>query len=196
MIPCYKSVKLVLDKLLALALLVILFPMLLTLSLLVFLDMGAVFFSQERPGLLEAPFRLLKFKTMKDGTEADHLRITPLGAWMRKLSLDEWPQLWNVLKGEMSLIGPRPYLMEYLPIYSDYHKKRHWVLPGLTGWAQVHGGNELEWEQKLDLDAYYVEHLSFWLDLKIACKTLSLLAKGRKKDLPDTKFVGYQNQTQ
>lgn len=191
MIPCYKSVKLVLDKIIALALLVLLFPILVGLVVLVYLDQRSVFFAQQRPGLLEVPFLLLKFKTMKDGKENDTVRVTTLGNWLRKYSLDELPQLWNVLKGEMSLIGPRPYLMEYLPLYSDQHRRRHWVLPGITGWTQVNGGNELAWDEKLDLDAYYVDHLSFWLDLKVVFKTVWLLVKGERKDFPDTKFMGY-----
>ncbi|SMD38085.1 Sugar transferase involved in LPS biosynthesis (colanic, teichoic acid) [Reichenbachiella faecimaris] len=191
MIPCYKSVKLVIDKLAALVLLVLLFPLLLVLVALVYWDQKSIFFKQQRPGLLEEPFLLLKFKTMKDGVKRDSQRVTMLGNWLRKYSLDELPQLWNVLKGEMSLIGPRPYLLEYLDLYSDVHKKRHWVLPGLTGWAQVNGGNELCWEKKLDLDAFYVDHLNFWLDLKIILKTITLMVKGKRKDLPDSKFMGY-----
>ena len=191
MIPCYKSVKLVIDKIIALGLLILLLPILLVLALLVYLDHRSIFFVQQRPGLLEAPFYLLKFKTMHDGGENDSERVTALGSWMRKYSLDELPQLWNVLKGEMSLIGPRPYLMEYLPLYSNNHRKRHYVLPGITGWAQVNGGNELSWSRKLDMDAYYVDHLSFWMDLKVVYKTLLLLGKGERKEFPDTKFLGY-----
>lgn len=191
MIPCYKSVKLFLDKVIALLLLSILFPVYLILGLAVFMDQGAVFFRQKRPGLLENPFQMLKFKTMRDGNEEDTKRITALGSWLRKYSLDELPQLWHVLCGDMSLIGPRPYLMEYLELYSDDHKKRHWVLPGITGWAQVNGGNELGWKEKLDLDAYYVDHLSFWLDIQIVFKTIALLLSGKRKDMPDSRFVGY-----
>lgn len=191
MIPCYKSVKLVLDKLLALALLIVLAPVLLILAGLVYLDQRSIFFLQPRPGLLQEPFLLIKFKTMKDDGGTDVERITALGNWLRKYSLDELPQLWNVLKGDMSLIGPRPYLMEYLSLYSDEHQKRHWVLPGITGWAQVNGGNELGWKEKLDLDVYYVEHLSFWLDVKVFLKTIVLVLSGKRKDQPDTRFLGY-----
>ncbi|MEP2026270.1 MAG: sugar transferase [Reichenbachiella sp.] len=192
MIPCYKSVKLVLDKLIALTLLVALSPILLIIACAVYLDHKSVLFTQQRPGLLEEPFYILKFKTMNDGHASDANRVTQFGSWMRRYSLDELPQLWNVLKGEMSLIGPRPYLMEYLNLYSDEHKKRQWVLPGITGWAQVNGGNELSWKEKLDLDTYYVDHLSFWMDLKIAFKTMTLLGGGKRKDLPDSKFMGYK----
>ncbi|MEO9967898.1 MAG: sugar transferase [Reichenbachiella sp.] len=191
MLPCYKSIKLVLDKILAFGLLVVLFPVLLILALMVYYDQGTVFFLQRRPGLLEEPFYLLKFKTMKDGIEEDHMRVTPLGKWLRKYAMDELPQLWNVLKGEMSLIGPRPYLMEYLPLYSLEHKSRHWVLPGMTGWTQVQGGDDLSWTEKLDLDSYYALHMSFFLDLKIFYKTVWLLASGKRKDQSIASFKGY-----
>lgn len=190
MIPCYKSVKLVLDKVLALSILIVLWPALLLIAVLVYWDQRSVFFCQSRPGLLAAPFEMLKFKTMRDGDEIDSKRVTSLGNWLRKYSLDELPQLWNVLKGEMSLIGPRPYLQEYLSLYSDHQQKRHWVLPGITGWAQVNGGNELSWEEKLDLDVYYVDNFGFWLDLKIVGKTVLLLLQGKRKDMPASKFMG------
>lgn len=192
MLPCYKSTKLVIDKILAASLLVLLLPLFLVLAFMIFLDQGTVFFYQKRPGLLELPFHLLKFKTMRNGQGKDAQRITALGKWLRRHSLDELPQLWNVLKGDMSLIGPRPYLMEYLSLYSDEHRQRHWVMPGITGWAQVNGGNELTWQKKLDLDVYYSRHMSAWLDMKIIFKTIMLLVSGERKDLPDTRFVGYQ----
>ncbi|MEP1781476.1 sugar transferase [Reichenbachiella sp.] len=195
MIPCYKSTKLVIDKILAASLLVLLSPLLLLLSILVYVDQKDIFFSQKRPGLLEEPFLLLKFKTMRDGIADDYERITVIGQWLRKYSLDELPQLLNVLKGEMSLIGPRPYLMEYIGLYSDEHKQRHWVMPGITGLSQVEGGNELAWKEKLDLDVYYVQHMSFWLDLKIVLKTILLLVSGERKHHSDTQFLGYQEKT-
>lgn len=195
MIPCYKSTKLVLDKILVITLLIALSPLWLILTMLVYLDQGQVLFIQKRPGLLEKPFNLLKFKTMKDGDQPDIERLTRLGHWLRKHSLDELPQLWNVLKGDMSLIGPRPYLMEYLALYTDDHRKRHWVLPGITGWTQVKGGNTLSWQEKLDLDGYYVENMSFWLDLAIFIKTLWLLIAGRKSAIPAKKFIGYKEET-
>lgn len=192
MLPCYRSVKFVLDKLLALLLIAVLAPFLVLLAVLVYIDQRDVFFLQQRPGLLEKPFYMLKFKTMSSGAKDNHLRVSEFGRYLRKYSLDELPQLWNVLRGEMSLIGPRPYLMEYLTIYSDHHKGRHWVLPGMTGWAQVNGGNELDWSRKLDLDMYYVRHMSFWLDMKIVVKTLGLLLSGARKSQPNTRFLGYK----
>jgi lipopolysaccharide/colanic/teichoic acid biosynthesis glycosyltransferase len=114
---------------------------------------------------------------MKEGTESDEDRMTWLGSWIRRLSLDEIPQLWNVLKGEMSLVGPRPLLTEYLPLYSEEQKRRHEVLPGITGWAQINGRNAISWERKFELDVWYVNHQSFFLDLKILALTLKKVLK-------------------
>lgn len=194
MIPCYKSTKLVLDKLLVITILIMLSPVFLILTVLVFFDQGEVFFIQKRPGLLEQPFNLIKFKTMKRVDSSNDQYTTRLGRLLRASSMDELPQLWNVLKGEMSLIGPRPYLMEYLNLYSDQHRKRHWVLPGLTGWAQVNGGNSLSWQEKLDMDVFYVEKMSFWLDLRILIKTLWQLLMGKKDGKPGKRFTGYQEE--
>ncbi len=149
-------------------------PLLLALALAVRLMLGKpVLFVQERPGLHGAPFKLVKFRTMRDARDAegrplpDEARLTRLGRLLRATSLDELPELWNVLRGEMSLVGPRPLLMEYLPLYTPEQARRHEVRPGITGWAQVNGRNALSWEDKFQLDVWYVDNRSFWLDLKI-----------------------------
>lgn len=147
-------------------------------------DMGRpVLFRQTRPGLNARPFEMLKFRSMKDATgpdghpRPDADRITPLGARLRSSSLDELPGLWNVLKGEMSLVGPRPLLMEYVPLYSDEQARRMDVRPGVTGWAQVNGRNSLSWDEKFALDIWYVDNHSLWLDLKIICLTVRKVLK-------------------
>ena len=160
--------------------LVLLIPVLLAIAFAVWLALGTpVLFCQQRPGLFGKPFLLLKFRTMTNcaGAHAvepanDELRLTRFGAILRASSLDELPQLWNVLKGDMSLVGPRPLLMQYLPRYNDRQAERHLVRPGLTGWAQVRGRNSLSWEARLELDVWYVENRSFWLDLKILGLTI------------------------
>jgi lipopolysaccharide/colanic/teichoic acid biosynthesis glycosyltransferase len=137
-----------------------------------------VFFSQMRPGLKGEPFRMIKFRTMTGARDAtgrlrpDADRLTPLGRSMRSSSLDELPELWNVLRGDMSLVGPRPLLMEYLPLYSAEQARRHDVRPGLTGWAQVNGRNAISWDEKFRLDVWYVDNRSMLLDLKILLLTL------------------------
>ncbi len=139
---------------------------------------AGAFFLQERPGKDEKIFRIIKFKTMTDERDAegrllpDKDRLTKTGAVVRKLSIDELPQLVNVLKGDMSLIGPRPLLPEYLPWYTERERLRHTVRPGITGWAQVNGRNNLSWDEKLDLDVYYVGHLSFAMDVKVIVRTI------------------------
>lgn len=139
---------------------------------------GSPFFLQVRPGKDERLFRIIKFKTMTDAKDAagkllpDQQRLTPVGKFVRKTSLDEIPQLLNILKGDMSLIGPRPLLPEYLPLYNDYQKRRHLVKPGITGWAQVNGRNAISWKKKLDYDVWYVKNISFLLDVKILWKTV------------------------
>src|SRR5690606_34672922 len=137
-------------------------------------NLGApVFFRQTRPGLNGRPFQMVKFRTMKDAVDAegnplpDSERLTPFGQFLRSSSLDELPELWNVLKGDMSLVGPRPLLMEYLPLYSTEQYRRHEVRPGVTGWAQVNGRNSLSWDEKFKLDVWYVDNRSLWLDIKI-----------------------------
>lgn len=166
------------DFLLALALLILLSPLLALLALAVRWKLGRpVLFAQTRPGAHGAPFDFYKFRTMSDTRNAtgellpDAARLTPFGKLMRKLSLDELPQLVNVVKGDMSLVGPRPLLMEYLPLYSERQARRHEVRPGITGWAQVNGRNALDWEERFELDLWYVEHRSFWLDLRIIAMT-------------------------
>lgn len=138
---------------------------------------GPVLFRQVRPGLHGKPFELVKFRTMRDARDKDgidlpdHERLTRLGRFLRASSLDEIPELWNILKGEMSLVGPRPLLMEYLPLYSKEQSRRHNVRPGLTGHAQVQGRNALSWEEKFELDVWYVDNRNMWLDLRILTKT-------------------------
>jgi lipopolysaccharide/colanic/teichoic acid biosynthesis glycosyltransferase len=137
-----------------------------------------VFFTQLRPGLGCRPFRLVKFRTMIGGLDAngkelsDAERLTAFGHFLRSTSLDELPELYNVLIGDMSLVGPRPLLMEYLPLYNAHERRRHEVRPGITGWAQVNGRNAISWERKFDLDVWYVDNASFWLDLRILWLTL------------------------
>ncbi len=137
-----------------------------------------VLFRQVRPGLGGKPFEMVKFRTMRDALDAqgnplpDSERMTPFGSFLRSTSLDELPELWNVLKGDMSLVGPRPLLMEYLPLYSSEQYRRHEARPGVTGWAQINGRNALSWEDKFKLDIWYVDNQSFWLDLKILSLTI------------------------
>lgn len=178
--------KRVLDVTGAAVALVVLLPLLVFLAIAIRVRLGTpVLFAQIRPGLHGVPFQLLKFRTMTDARDdsgqllPDELRLTPFGALLRRTSLDELPELLNVLKGEMSLVGPRPLLMEYLPLYSRRQARRHEVKPGLTGWAQVNGRNALRWEEKFELDAWYVEHQSFWLDLKILWRTFRYVLEGR-----------------
>ena len=137
-----------------------------------------VLFRQVRPGLNGQPFEMIKFRTMRDAVDAagnplpDSERMTPFGSFLRSSSLDELPELWNVLKGEMSLVGPRPLLMEYLPLYSPEQYRRHEARPGVTGWAQINGRNALSWDEKFKLDVWYVDNRSLWLDLKIIFLTI------------------------
>lgn len=139
---------------------------------------GNVFFIQERPGKNEVIFKIIKFKTMNDKKDRfghllpDAQRLTFIGRLVRKTSLDELPQLFNVLKGDMSIVGPRPLLKEYLPLYTPIQKRRHLVKPGITGWAQINGRNAIDWKQKFDFDVYYVDHLTFALDVKILWQTV------------------------
>jgi lipopolysaccharide/colanic/teichoic acid biosynthesis glycosyltransferase len=159
--------------------LICLSPILLLVALLVRTRLGApVLFRQERPGKMGKPFRMIKFRTMTDRRDADGRllpdadRLTPFGRWLRATSLDELPELWNVLRGDMSLIGPRPLLMQYLPLYSKEQWRRHHVRPGVTGWAQVNGRNALSWDEKFALDVWYVDHHNLWIDLRILFLTV------------------------
>lgn len=171
--------KRVLDILVAAAALVMLSPVFLILAVVVRLRLGApVLFRQRRPGRGGQPFELIKFRSMTDARNVrgellpDDQRLPATGRLLRSTSLDELPELWNVLRGDMSLIGPRPLLMEYLPLYSPRQARRHEVRPGLTGWAQVNGRNSLSWEDKFELDVWYVENQSLWLDCRIIVLTV------------------------
>ncbi len=171
--------KRTLDIILAVLGIVLLSPLFLVLFLLVWFNLGApVIFRQQRPGFRCRPFWIYKFRTMTDTRDRagdllpDAQRLTSLGKFLRSTSLDEFPELINVLCGEMSIVGPRPLLMQYLERYSPEQARRHNVLPGITGWAQVNGRNALTWEQKFNLDVWYVDHWSFWLDLRIIFLTL------------------------
>ncbi len=187
------------DFIISLSLLIILLPLLAIITALLFVsNEGKVWFKQQRPGLYCKPFTLIKFRTMMEGGKTDdgrsltdEVRLTYVGKWLRRFSLDELPQLWNVLKGDMSLIGPRPLLMEYLPLYNDSQKKRHELKPGITGWAQVNGRNSISWPRKFELDLYYLENLSIHLDLLVLGKTFLLLLSFRKDvSLIEEKFSG------
>ncbi|MFM1651926.1 sugar transferase [Brevibacillus sp. B_LB10_24] len=160
-------------------LLLLTLPVLLAVALLIRWKLGwPVLFKQQRPGLHGKPFTIYKFRTMTSQTDADgrlltdEQRLTPFGQWLRRFSIDELPQLFNVLKGELSLVGPRPLLMEYMPLYTPRQARRHEVRPGITGWAQINGRNAITWEEKFELDVWYVDHQSFCLDVKILCLTL------------------------
>ncbi|EQA7992142.1 sugar transferase, partial [Acinetobacter baumannii] len=163
-----------------------------------------VLFRQVRPGLHGKPFEMIKFRTMKDATDTqgNHLpdseRLTPFGKMLRSTSLDEMPELWNVIKGDMSIVGPRPLLMEYLPLYNKEQAKRHDVRPGMTGHAQVNGRNAISWEEKFKLDTWYVENRSLWLDFKIMLQTVKKVIA--KEDINEageatmTKFTGSKSE--
>ena len=172
-------IKRLFDVIVSAAGLILLSPLLALLAVLVRINLGApVFFRQERPGLHEKIFRLYKFRSMKDAVDRngnelpDAERLSRFGSLLRASSLDELPELFNVLKGEMSLVGPRPLLVKYLPLYNEEQHRRHDVLPGITGWAQVNGRNAISWEEKFRLDVWYVDHWSPWLDLKILFMTV------------------------
>jgi len=170
----YFTIKSLVDRFAALLALLVLSPLLLIVSLLVLWRLGTpVLFHHQRPGYRGRPFWLLKFRTMINTRAAsgallpDCQRLTPFGRWLRATSLDELPELINILRGEMSFIGPRPLLMQYLPLYSPEQARRHDVKPGISGWAQINGRNTLSWENKFSLDVWYVERQSFWLDMRI-----------------------------
>jgi len=178
--------KRILDVSLSAAGLLVALPVMFVAALLIRATLGSpILFTQQRPGLRGRPFVLLKFRSMTlargpDGEPlGDDVRLTALGKWLRRLSLDELPQLWNVLQGNMSLVGPRPLLMEYLPLYDSRQARRHDVRPGITGWAQVNGRNALTWEARFELDVWYVEHVSFGTDMKILALTLLRMLRPR-----------------
>ena len=173
-------IKPTIDFLFALIILCLIWPGLILLALILSIqNLGTPFFKQIRPGKNGKLFTIYKFKTMRDTRDdqgnllPDNQRLTAIGKIVRKLSLDELPQLWNILKGEMSFVGPRPLLPEYLPLYNLEQQKRHWVKPGITGWAQVNGRNAISWQQKFEYDKWYVEHQSFKLDIKILFMTIN-----------------------
>jgi len=172
------------------AVLVVLAPLMLVVSVLIRVIMGGpVLFQQVRPGFRGQPFTCLKFRTMaekRDGTGAllpDRERMVPLGTWLRRTSLDELPQLWNIVRGDLSLIGPRPLLTEYMPYYTAEEQRRHSVRPGLTGWAQVHGRNILNFDERLKMDVWYVDHVSWQLDFRILLATVRLVFSAKGTDL-------------
>ncbi len=180
----YPKAKHIIDFVLSLIGFVIISPIFMLLALILTLNnRGTPFFVQTRPGLHEKPFKLIKFKTMNDARDQngkylpDEHRLTRVGAIIRGLSLDEIPQLINILKGEMSLIGPRPLLMEYLPLYNDFQRRRHLVRPGITGLSQISGRNSIDWPTRFQLDVHYVENLSFWMDVKILFRTIFKVIK-------------------
>lgn len=198
-------IKSIFDKILALFLIILFSPVYIVVSLLIFFKMGKpILFRQKRPGYKEKIFGIYKFRTMTNEKDAngnllpDDKRLVGIGKFIRSTSLDELPQLFNVLKGEMSFVGPRPLLKEYLPLYNEKQKRRHDVKPGITGWAQVNGRNAISWEQKFDYDVWYVDNQSFWLDIKILWLTFLKVVK--RSDISSStsstmeKFTGSKNE--
>ena len=198
-------IKSIFDKTLALFLIILFSPIYIVVSLLIFLKMGSpILFRQKRPGYKEEIFGIYKFRTMTNEKDAngnllpDNKRLVGIGKFIRSTSLDELPQLFNVLKGEMSFVGPRPLLVEYLPLYNQKQKRRHDVKPGITGWAQVNGRNAISWEQKFDYDVWYVDNQSFLLDIKILWLTFLKVVK--RSDISSStsstmeKFTGSKNE--
>lgn len=192
------------DLIVSVSALVALLPVLLVTAILVRFKLGSpIFFRQTRPGRDGKPFKMVKFRTMLDAVDKegkplpDQLRMTSFGSFLRATSLDELPELWNVIKGDMSLVGPRPLLMEYLPLYSEEQFRRHNVRPGVTGWAQVNGRNAISWEDKFKLDVWYVDNQSIWLDLKILFLTVKkvLVRDGisGEGEVTMSKFTGNDN---
>jgi lipopolysaccharide/colanic/teichoic acid biosynthesis glycosyltransferase len=178
--------KRMLDVMLAMCTLILALPLFAVIVPLIILFLGTpVLFQQQRPGLHGQPFNIFKFRTMTNalnsqgGLRTDAERLTRFGRWLRSTSLDELPELWNIIKGDMSFVGPRPLLMEYLPLYSAEQARRHEVRPGLTGWAQVNGRNALDWETRLAMDVWYVDNQSFWLDMKILFMTVAAVFRAK-----------------
>ena len=178
----YKFLKRVFDVIFSLAWLVGFSPLLIVVGILVRIKLGSpILFIQERPGKGAKPFRMIKFRTMTDERDAegqllaDEVRLTPFGKFLRSTTLDEFPEMWNVLVGDMSVVGPRPLLMRYLTRYNSFQARRMEVKPGVTGWAQINGRNAINWDQKFALDVWYVENSTLWLDLKIVVRTFFLV---------------------
>lgn len=174
-----RFIKRFLDMVLSFFALLLLLPLLLLITILVKIKLGSpVLFKQERPGKGEKIFTMYKFRTMTDQTDAngallpDNIRLTKFGKWLRSTSLDELPELWNILKGDMSIVGPRPLLVQYLPLYNAHQKRRHEIRPGLSGLAQISGRNTLSWEEKFELDVTYVERITFFVDAEIVFKSI------------------------
>ena len=199
-----KMIKRILDLCFSFVLLILLSPVILLILFLVKIKYGSpILFKQKRPGLNEKLFEMYKFRTMTDKRDKngdllpDEDRITTFGQFLRKTSLDELPGLFNVLKGDMSFVGPRPLLVEYLPLYNEEQRKRHNVKPGITGWAQVNGRNAITWEEKFELDVWYVENWSIWLDIKILLLTLVKVIRregiNQKNQVTMEKFKGENN---
>jgi sugar transferase EpsL len=199
--PYVRGGKRVFDLLLVGPAILLLLPLLGLIAILVRVKIGSpILFHQERPGLHGQPFTLYKFRTMTDARDsnghllADAQRLTAVGRFLRGTSLDELPEFWNVFKGDMSLVGPRPLLMHYLPLYSPEQIRRHEVRPGVTGWAQVNGRNALTWQQKFERDVWYVDNVSFWLDLRILAMTvwMTLRREGISQDghVTSAEFTG------
>jgi lipopolysaccharide/colanic/teichoic acid biosynthesis glycosyltransferase len=193
--------KRTLDVLLSILGMALLSPLLIILAVLVYLNIGSpIFFKQTRPGRYGKSFKMIKFRTMTDARDSsgrflpDSERLTPFGLFLRSTSLDELPELWNVLKGDMSLVGPRPLLLEYLPLYTSHQARRHEVRPGITGWAQVNGRNTLSWEEKFELDIWYIDNQSFLLDLRIITTTVRTIFSRKGivslRGLGNNKFTG------
>lgn len=184
-------IKRAFDLAVAIPLLLLLSPVFVALALLVRIRLGSpVLFRQQRPGIHGEPFTMLKFRTMINATGPDGValddatRLTPFGRALRASSLDELPELWNVIVGDMSLVGPRPLLMEYLPRYSPEQARRHTVRPGITGWAQIHGRNAISWDERFRLDVWYVDHRSLWLDVRILARTITAVFARRGVSAP------------
>jgi lipopolysaccharide/colanic/teichoic acid biosynthesis glycosyltransferase len=190
-------IKRTFDLLASASALLVLSPVLLGVAYMVRKNLGSpVLFRQVRPGMQGKSFEMIKFRTMRDAVDAqgnvlpDHERLTPFGRFLRSTSLDELPELWNVLKGDMSLVGPRPLLMEYLPLYSPEQARRHDVRPGVTGWAQINGRNAISWEDKFKLDVWYVDNQSLWLDIRILWLTVYKVMK--REGIDDNGGVGQE----
>ncbi|MDC1387333.1 sugar transferase [Candidatus Thioglobus sp.] len=194
-------IKRIFDIILSTFLLLIFLPLILIICILTLFSIGSpIFFTQNRPGLLGKSFEMIKFRTMlnlfdeKGVLVDDEYRLTKFGKFLRSTSIDEIPELWNVLKGEMSIVGPRPLLVEYLPLYSKTQSQRHNVKPGITGWAQINGRNSIDWSTKFGLDIWYVENQTIWLDIKILFITVKKVLKSEgistKGKATMTKFTG------